>query len=324
MKTEEGAGRQPGLSTRAVHAGSPQPRPGQPVVMPVHQTSTFFTEAVPTGEVMYTRYGTNPNHVALASRLCALEGGEDAVVLGSGNAACTLALLSCVGAGGHVVAQRELYGGTLRLLRRELPRLGIASPSSRTARAGRRRCGTIAVRCSWKCRSIRRCTCPTSRRRPRWRGSGASRSSWMRRLPRPPTSDRSNTARTWSFTVLRNTWVDIRISRRGVVIGSAERVAEVRELLKSFGPVLDPHAVWLLERGVKTLAYGWSGTTGTGRRSRSGSSAPAGPSRSLSRACHRIPTTIARGGSFQGFGGVVSILWTAATKPRCVSRDACA
>jgi cystathionine gamma-synthase len=38
-----------------------------------------------------------------------------------------------------------------------------------------------------------------------------------------------------------------------VVAGSAARVGEVKELHKSFGPVLDPHAVWLLERGVKTL-----------------------------------------------------------------------
>src|SRR5690606_38850927 len=40
----------------------------------------------------------------------------------------------------------------------------------------------------------------------------------------------------------------------GVVSSSAERVHAVKELLKSFGPVLDPHAVWLLERGVRTLA----------------------------------------------------------------------
>src|SRR5690606_15740483 len=43
----------------------------------------------------------------------------------SGNAACMLALLSCTGAGGHIVAQAQLYGGTLRILNRELPRLGI-------------------------------------------------------------------------------------------------------------------------------------------------------------------------------------------------------
>jgi cystathionine beta-lyase/cystathionine gamma-synthase len=39
----------------------------------------------------------------------------------------------------------------------------------------------------------------------------------------------------------------------GVVAGARDLVAEVREKLISFGPVLDPHAVWLLERGIKTL-----------------------------------------------------------------------
>src|SRR5690606_35371549 len=40
----------------------------------------------------------------------------------------------------------------------------------------------------------------------------------------------------------------------GVVAGRADLVAEVREKLMSFGPVLDPHATWLLERGLKTIA----------------------------------------------------------------------
>ena len=65
MKADDGAGTESGLSTRAVHAGSPAAKAGEPVVAPIHQTSTFFTDAVPDGEVKYTRYGTNPNHVAL-------------------------------------------------------------------------------------------------------------------------------------------------------------------------------------------------------------------------------------------------------------------
>src|SRR5690606_38767361 len=60
-----------------------------------------------------------------AEKLSALEGSDAAVVLASGNAACALSILSCMGAGGHLIAQRELYGGTLRILTRELPRLGI-------------------------------------------------------------------------------------------------------------------------------------------------------------------------------------------------------
>jgi cystathionine beta-lyase/cystathionine gamma-synthase len=75
--------------------------------------------------VLYTRYGTNPNHIALAQKLRALEGAEDAVVLASGNAACALSLLSVHRGRRAYRAQRELYGGTLRILSREMPRLGI-------------------------------------------------------------------------------------------------------------------------------------------------------------------------------------------------------
>src|SRR5690606_2635707 len=76
-------------------------------------------------EVRYTRYGTNPNHELLAEKLRQLEGAEAALVVSSGNAAMTLALLTCLQAGDHLVAQDALYGGTLRIIRRELPRLGI-------------------------------------------------------------------------------------------------------------------------------------------------------------------------------------------------------
>jgi hypothetical protein len=151
-----------GASTRAVHAGSAPPQPGAPVVMPIHQTSTFFTDAVPAGEVRYTRYGTNPNHEALARKLCALEGADDAIVVASGNAACALALLSCVGAGGHIAAQQELYGGTLRILNRELPRLGISVDYVPLDGDWQPRSGRRPVRCSSSCRSTRHCACPMS------------------------------------------------------------------------------------------------------------------------------------------------------------------
>ena len=58
-----------GISTRAVHAGAAPRQPGSALVTPIHQTATFFTDAVPEGEVLYTRYGNNPNHVALAQKL---------------------------------------------------------------------------------------------------------------------------------------------------------------------------------------------------------------------------------------------------------------
>ncbi|HSJ08962.1 MAG TPA: aminotransferase class I/II-fold pyridoxal phosphate-dependent enzyme [Longimicrobiales bacterium] len=254
MKADDEAGTETGISTRAVHAGSPAAKAGEPVVAPIHQTSTFFTDAVPDGEVKYTRYGTNPNQLALAAKLSALEGGEHAVVLGSGNAACALSLLACAGAGDHIVAQRELYGGTLRILRRELPRLGIETTflPDAVGWAGAVRPNTRAL---------------------------------LMELPVNPTlyvpdiEEAARVARTHDIPLIVDGTFATPVNFRplehgatlvfhsatkylgghsdltaGAVIGTAAKVEDVRELLKSFGPVLDPHAVWLLERGVKTLA----------------------------------------------------------------------
>ena len=252
MKPDERSKRGP--STRAVHAGSPSPRAGGPVVTPIHQTATFFSDAVPAGEVLYTRYGTNPNQLALQERLRTLEGAEAAVVLSSGNAACSLALLSCVGSGGHIVAQRELYGGTLRILRRELPRLGIDVTLLPNAEGW-----AEAIRPETRALLMEIPQNPTLRIPDIDEAVTAAKSAGV------PLIVDATFASPINFRPLEH-GADLVFHSAtkylgghsdltaGVVAGSTARVAEVKELLKSFGPVLDPHAMWLLERGVKTLA----------------------------------------------------------------------
>src|SRR5881394_636723 len=121
MKREpEDAELAPGPSTRAVHAGSHKPVSGESVVTPINQTTTFFNDPVPSSEVLYTRYGTNPNHLVAGRKLAALEGSEAAIIVGSGMAASALALLAHLRAGDHIVAARSLYGGTLQLLKHDL------------------------------------------------------------------------------------------------------------------------------------------------------------------------------------------------------------
>jgi cystathionine beta-lyase/cystathionine gamma-synthase len=243
-----------GPSTRAVHAGSPAAEPGAAVVSPIQQTATFFTEPVPAGEVRYTRYGTNPNHIAVAQKIAALEGAADAIVVASGNAACTLALLSCVGAGGHVAAQRELYGGTLRILQRELPRLGVAV-------------SWVPVAGDWEAALQPRTAAllmevPVN---PTLRVPDVAAAARVARQRGIPLIVDATFATPINFRPLEHGAALVFHSATkylgghsdltaGVVAGSAEQVAEVKELHKSFGPVLDPHAVWLLERGIKTLA----------------------------------------------------------------------
>src|SRR5579862_8823449 len=75
---------------------------------------------------LYTRY-ENPTVRDLEHALAALEKGEEAVVFATGMAATTTAILSILAPGDEVVASASLYGGTTRFVRDVLPRFGFAS-----------------------------------------------------------------------------------------------------------------------------------------------------------------------------------------------------
>jgi cystathionine beta-lyase/cystathionine gamma-synthase len=248
------AARADGLSTRAVHAGAPSPVPDAPVVQPVFQTTTFYTAAEPAAAVRYTRYGTNPNHEALGVKLAALEGGEAALVVASGNAAMMLALLTLVSAGDGVLAQRELYGGTLRLLLRELPRLGIETtllPFDGDWAGGmtdRTRAVLTEVPIN---PTIRVPDLPAITAAAGARGIPVIVDATFATPINLRPLEHGATLVVHSATKYLGGHSDV---TAGVIVGRADLVAEAREKLISFGPVLDPHAAWLLDRGVKTLA----------------------------------------------------------------------
>lgn len=116
------------IETLLTHSGG-----GDSVAAPIYQTTTFrgetaedFAErAQRTRHTrFYTRYG-NPTTREAEVLLAQLEGGEDALITASGMGAITPAVLSCVQAGDHVVAQRSLYSGTLSLLSSLLPQFGV-------------------------------------------------------------------------------------------------------------------------------------------------------------------------------------------------------
>jgi cystathionine beta-lyase/cystathionine gamma-synthase len=122
-------------STRAVHAGShDDPRTGA-VGTPIYQNSTFLLraeqyraieEGYPRDRFIYSRYG-NPTQWAVQEKLAALENAESAIVFSSGMAAITSTVLTLMDKGGHVVASNELYGGTYNLFNQELPSLGMSA-----------------------------------------------------------------------------------------------------------------------------------------------------------------------------------------------------
>lgn len=122
-----------GFATQQVHAGVVPDATTGSRVTPVHLTAGFvfddFEQARArfAGEddgYVYTRMG-NPTTTAVEARLAVLERGTDALLLGTGQAAITVALLGILGAGDHVVAAGDLYEGSRGLFLDNFARLGI-------------------------------------------------------------------------------------------------------------------------------------------------------------------------------------------------------
>ncbi|MCX6025924.1 MAG: cystathionine gamma-synthase [Chloroflexi bacterium] len=123
------------FETQAIHAGQdPDPATGA-VMTPIYQTSTFAQQGVGRHRgYEYARTG-NPTRTALEACLAALEGGAHGLAFASGMAA-TDTVLRLLAPGDHVVAGRDVYGGTYRLFERVLKGYGLEFSYADTAQLG--------------------------------------------------------------------------------------------------------------------------------------------------------------------------------------------
>lgn len=129
----DGPGVRAGSSTAAVHGAQLPPRPWpRGMSAPIFQSSTFELDDAAYADIertggdetwWYTRLG-NPTVDAVAARIAALEGGEEAVVFASGMAAIATTVLAVTPPGGRLVAARELYGDAFDLLRETIVSAG--------------------------------------------------------------------------------------------------------------------------------------------------------------------------------------------------------
>jgi cystathionine gamma-lyase len=111
------------FATRAIHVGQEPDSATGATIVPIYQTSTYTQEAPGQHKgYEYSRTG-NPTRSALEECVAALEGGEYGLAFASGLAA-TVATMSLLSPGDHVVAGDDLYGGTYRLFDKVLPRTG--------------------------------------------------------------------------------------------------------------------------------------------------------------------------------------------------------
>ncbi|WP_280138600.1 bifunctional o-acetylhomoserine/o-acetylserine sulfhydrylase [Arthrobacter alpinus] len=121
------------FETRQIHAGQQPDATTGARALPIYQTSSFVFPSAESAaarfalaelEPIYTRIG-NPTQDAVEQRIASLEGGVGALLLASGQAATTFALLNVAEVGDHIVSSPSVYGGTYNLLAHSLKKLGI-------------------------------------------------------------------------------------------------------------------------------------------------------------------------------------------------------
>jgi O-acetylhomoserine (thiol)-lyase len=121
------------FETRQIHAGQEADSATGARALPIYQTTSYvFNDTEHAANLfglkefgnIYTRI-MNPTTDVVEQRIASLEGGVGALLVASGQAAETLAILNIAEAGDHVVASPSLYGGTFNLLKHTLPKLGL-------------------------------------------------------------------------------------------------------------------------------------------------------------------------------------------------------
>ena len=248
--------RRPGLSTTAIH-GRPHRGPDwSPAVTPIYQSATFTNPIGSGEEVLYTRYGNNPNQVELAKKYALLEGAERAIFLASGMAATALAHLAVLRPGDHLLASRWIYGGTRVLFDQEFVRHGIdityVDPDHPRDWRKAIRKNTRAIFVEALTNPLMRVVdVPAIAKVTHERGLAllvdATFCSPVNFRPLEHGADIVIT----SATKYLNGHSDV---IAGAVAGEATLIDEVTRLMRTWGPAIDPHAAWLTERGLKTLA----------------------------------------------------------------------
>jgi cystathionine beta-lyase/cystathionine gamma-synthase len=245
-----------GLSTLAIH-GLPRRRPDwTPIAPPLVQSSTFTNPVGSDEDVLYGRYGNTPTQMALARKYALLEGAEEAIFLASGMAATALAHLAVLRPGDHLISSSWIYGGTRRLLDEELVRLGIdvtfVDPSQHRLWRRSVRKNTRAIFVETPTNPLMRVLdlAPLAQVSREFGLALLVDATFASPINFRPLEHGADVAIT-SATKYLNGHSDL---VAGAVAGSASLVEEVNRLLRLWGQAIDPHAAWLVDRGLRTLA----------------------------------------------------------------------
>ncbi len=245
----------PSLATLAIHGAREPHVHGSPIVEPLVQSVNHYQTPGTAEGLKYTRYGNTPNAVRVQQRLALLEGAESSLVLSSGMAATASALLALLRPGDHLLCSQFIYGGTHRLLTEEFVRMGIdvqfVDPWEQRVWRRQVRKETRAIFVE----SPVNPTCRVLDIRPIasvTRNSGVALvvdSTFASPINFRPIEWGADVV-IHSATKYLNGHHDV---LAGVVSGTEPYIDEVLQKEMLWGQTPDPFALWLLERGMKTL-----------------------------------------------------------------------
>ncbi len=247
--------KRPALSTLVIHGARDVHRPGDPVVEPLVQ-SVNHLQALGTAEgLKYTRYGNTPNAERIQKRLALLEGAEASLVLSSGMGATACALLALLRPGDHLLSSSYIYGGTFRLFTDEFTAMGIEvtlvdpfEPRSFRKKIKKEtRAIFVESPVNPSCRVID--IRPISYLTKNEGLALVVDSTFASPINFRPIELGADVV-IHSATKYLNGHHDV---LAGVVAGSQPYIEEVLQKEMLWGQTPDPFALWLLERGLKTL-----------------------------------------------------------------------
>jgi cystathionine gamma-synthase len=247
--------------TAAVRGASEMQKKNGPVAPEIYQTSTFEVAdneeqiRVTTTDRYYTRWG-NPTITLAEQTVAALEGTEAALVFASGMGAITTTILSLLKAGDHIVAQRDLYGGVTKFFSEWLPKLGIETTLVDTTEYEQH---ARAIRPNTKLLYLESPTNPAlhivdvkkmAALAKQHRLISMIDSTFGTPINQHPAEYGIDLVM-HSGTKYLSGHADLTC---GVISGRRDLIEQVGETRKTLGNCMDPHAAWLLIRGLKTLA----------------------------------------------------------------------
>jgi cystathionine beta-lyase/cystathionine gamma-synthase len=247
--------------TAAVHGGADPEKKNGPVGTPIYQTTTFEVtdndeqQRVTTTDRYYTRWG-NPTNTVAEQAVAAIEGVEAARTFASGMGAITTTILALLKTGDHIVAQRDIYGGVTKFLSQWLPRLGIETTFVDTNDYEQH---ARAIRPNTRMLYLESPTNPALRLVDLKKAAALARqhklismidSTFGTPINQHPAEYGIDLVM-HSGTKYLSGHADLTC---GVVAGRRELMEQIHETRTTLGNCMDPHASWLLIRGLKTLA----------------------------------------------------------------------